>query len=324
VIERSGGLLIIRLASFGRIFSQPLTPIFSFWFRRLKYDIVHLHLPNPLAVVFYLLAHPGGRLIVSYHGDIVRQRFASVFLTPLFTRLLRKAEVIVVSSENLINASSFLKKFRDKCSVIPYGIDIDRFRPSLKDKEEARKIREIASQPVILFVGRLVYYKGLKYLIKAMSDINARLLIVGTGPLGYRLKLLARLAGVSNKITWLGEVADERLPVYYNACDLFVLPSCSNSESFGLVILEAHACGKPVVSTNLPTGVTFSNLHEDTGLVVPSKDPQGLREAMQKLLLSEELRGFYGSNGRIRVEREFTKEMASAKFLTLYNAMSNN
>lgn len=317
-IESSLNVTIIRLASVGKVFSQPLTLSLFFWLRRSSSDIVHIHLPNPLAMIFYLLTSPRGKLIVSYHNDIIRQRTLMVFLKPMVIKLLRRAQAIVVTSENLINSSDILRMFRYKCYVVPHGIDADRFKVTPEIKDQAEKIKEKVKQPVVLFVGRLVYYKGLKYLFQAMKEIEAVLMIVGSGSEGLKLKILAKRLKVDKKILWLGEVSDEMLPVYYQACDLFVLPSCANSESFGLVILEAHSFGKPVVSTNLPTGVTFTNLHQKTGLVVPSQDSDSLKEAVNSLLASKELRDKFGGYARERVRDKFTKEKMAKEIARVY------
>lgn len=322
VIERTRNSTVVRLANFGRIFSQPLTPAYFFWLRSLKCDIVHLHLPHPLAMLSYLAASPRAKLIVSYHNDIIRPRWAGSLLRPLLIRVLKRASVIVVASGNLINSSGFLMRFREKCTIIPYGIDIGRFKVTPGLLEESRTVRDSINKPIILFVGRLVYYKGLKYLIKAMKDIDAKLIIIGDGDEKNKLKLYSSLQGVNDKILWLGRVPDDLLPAYYHACDIFVLPSCYNSESFGLVILEAHACAKPVVSTNLPTGVSFANLHEKTGLVVSAGSSPALAGALNHLLGSRELREAYGANGRLRVEREFGKEIMAQRFLNLYGAIN--
>src|SRR3989338_11311684 len=214
-IEFVEGVKVVRAASWGSLFSQPLSPGIFFWFRRIKADIIHLHLPNPLAGFFYLLANPGSRLIISYHSDILRQNIFRFIYLPFLKRLLNRAEVIVVTSQNLLNNS--------------------------------------------LLLGRLVYYKGLEYLIRAMRGIEAKLVIIGKGPLGPKLRRLACITGVKDKIVWLGAVSDEELKAYYLASDMLVLPSCQNSEAFGLVILEAQAFAKPVISTNLPTGISFIN-----------------------------------------------------------------
>ncbi len=321
-IEKMKDVTIVRLANFGKIFSQPITPTLPFWIKNETADIVHLHMPNPLAMISYLIASPPGKLVVSYHNDIIRQKGAMVFLRPFVLKLLEKACAIVVTSENLINGSDILKRFRAKCRVIPHGIDITRFELTPEILNESRKVKNRINKPVILFVGRLVSYKGLGYLIKAMRDIDAKLLIIGTGPQELQLRILARILNVRGRIEWLGDVPDEKLSIYYNACDLFVLPSCANSESFGLVILEAHAARKPVVSTDLPTGVTFTNLNEVTGCVVPPRDSLALAQAINRLLGSKDLKERYGENGRERAKNEFSKEMMAERFLTLYSTIS--
>jgi rhamnosyl/mannosyltransferase len=324
VLEKTDRAIIIRLANFGILFSQPVTLTLPFWLRRIRADIIHLHLPNPLAVIFYLLVSPKAKLVVSYHNDVIRQRMFMYFLNPLVNRVLERAQVIVATSQNMIDNSRILKRFSDKCCVIPHGIDTERFSDNCSYAKKADAIRNSVKGPVLLFVGRLVYYKGLEYLIRAMKNIDAGLVIVGNGPYKKRLRLLAKTCAVEHKIFWEGEVSDELLPAYYHACDLFVLPSCAESESFGLVILEAHAAGKPVISTDLPTGVTFTNLHQNTGLVVPPRDSEALAENIRALLDSAGLRRKYGESGRMRVEREFVKEIMTERFLTLYNAINNN
>lgn len=318
VIERDNGLSIIRLANFGKIFSQPITPTLAFWLKRARSDIIHLHLPNPLAMISYLIISPKGKLIISYHNDIVRQKWSDLFLRPLLLKILDKADSIIVTSENLINSSPILKKFRAKCRVIPYGIDVNRFNPTSHILERAEKIKTDIDKPIILFVGRMVYYKGLKYLIRAMRNIDAKLLIIGKGPLEFKLKQLAKKLGVDNKILWLGQISDEELPAYYYSCDLLVLPSCEKSESFGLVLLEAQACGRPVISTDLPTGVTFTNLHQKTGLVVAPKNDKSLTQAINTLLKNPDLRQVYGQNGRDRVRAIFNKEVMAERIFEAY------
>jgi glycosyltransferase involved in cell wall biosynthesis len=323
-VTENNGLTVVRLANFGSIFSQPVVPGIFFWLRRLKADIVHLHLPNPLGMISYLISCPRTKLVVSYHSDVIRQKHIMLLLNPVLKFVLRKAEVIVVTSDNLINSSSLLQEFRCKCRVIPHGVDINNFELNKDELAKAETIRRGINKPLVLFVGRLVYYKGLEYLIRAMKKTEAQLVIVGTGPQKEKLLALAKNMKLEKKISWTGEISDERLRLLYAACDLFVLPSCYNSESFGLVILEAHAAGKPVVSTDLPTGVTFANLHNHTGLVVPCKDSEALAGAINQLIFSADLRQEYGSQARQRVKKEFSKELVSQKLLTLYNTISNN
>lgn len=253
-IEKDDGIDIHRIASLGSLFSVPLTLSLPFWLRRQKVDILHFHLPNPLSVLSYFLCRPKGKIVVSYHSDIVNRRLLVSLFNPFLIRFLKRAEAIIVTSENLINNSSILKKFKDKCKVIPTGIDLSRFQVGEDVFKKAERIRQIYGAPLILFVGRLVYFKGLEYLLKAMKNIEARLLIVGNGPLKNKLKRQTKRLEICDKIIWIGEIENEKIaPYYYYACDVFVLPSSIRAESFGIVQLEAFACGKPVVSINLPT-----------------------------------------------------------------------
>ena len=317
-VEKHEGVGVFRIASLGSFFSVPLSWSMPFWLKKVNAEILHFHLPNPLSVISYFLSQPRGKIIVSYHSDIVKQRFLAFLFNPLLIKFLKKAEAIIVTSDNLIKNSLILKQFRDKCRIIPHGIDVDRFQSDKNVLDKAEEIRQKYGTPLILFVGRLVYYKGLEYLLKAMQDIEARLLVVGGGPLKNKLKRLAVRYGVSDKITWVGELRDEELVCYYYACDVFVLPSNIRSESFGIVQLEAFACGKPVVSTNLPTGVPFVNLHHQTGLIVPPSSSQALAYAINKLLVSPELRKIYGENGKERVRKEFNKEKMAEEVLRVY------
>ncbi|OGX23092.1 MAG: hypothetical protein A3K54_04520 [Omnitrophica WOR_2 bacterium RBG_13_44_8] len=319
-LEKYDGINVYRLARLGNFFSLPLTLSLPFWLKRQEADILHFHLPNPLSVLSYFLSRPKGRVVVSYHSDIVKQRFFLPLIKPLLIRFLKKAETIIVTSENIIEDSLILKKFRDKCKVIPCGIDLSRFRPDSEVLKKAEEIKQKYGKPLILFVGRLVYYKGLEYLIKAMQEIEAKLLIVGDGPLRNKLQRLAGHLGVGGKIIWIGEIENEKIAAYYYACDIFVLPSNIKAESFGIVQVEAFACGKPVVSTNLPTGVPFVNLHGKTGLVVPPGNSSALADAINRLLGSSQLCKIYGQNARERVEKEFTKEGMADAVLKVYRA----
>lgn len=320
-IEKDNGADIYRLASLGHLFSLPLTFSMPLWLKRQKADILHFHLPNPLAVFSYFISRPKGKIVVSYHSDIVRQRFFTFLFNPFLIRFLKKADAIIVTSENLIKNSLILGRFRDKCQVIPHGIDLRQFKPNKETLKKAEEIRQRCGSPLILFVGRLVYYKGLEYLLEAMKDIKARLLIVGEGPLKNRLKRKAFRLAISDKVIWIGEIKNEEIAPYYYACDVFVLPSSIRAESFGIVQLEAFACEKPVISTNLPTGVLFVNLNNKTGLIVPPRNSCALAYATNRILASPQLRKIYGRNGRERVREKFTKEKMREEVLKLYDTI---
>jgi len=319
-IERKDKYTVIKSASLGRILSSVHLGLATpWWWLRTKNDIVHFHFPSPIAEIYCLALYPRKQpLIVSYHADITGYNKALFFYSPILKKFLKRADRIIVSSPAILERSPFLRKFKNKCAIIPPGIDIGRFRLSDKNKQASLKLREKFPGRLLLFVGRLVAYKGLDYLIKAMENIDATLLIVGDGPEKSKLKSLVKKLGIDKRIFFIGKVIDEELPAYYYACDMFVLPSINDKEEFGLVQLEAHACGKPVVSTALPTGVSFANINGLSGLVVPPKSAQDLARAINKLLGNEGLRQQLGRQAKERVELKFNRKIMAQNILDIY------
>ncbi len=319
--ETVNGVPVTRVPSWAVVQSAPIAPGFYREIRKSQADIYHLHFPNPIGEIAYLGAGAPGKLVVTYHADLVRQKMLLRFYGPIIKRLLDRADMIMASSPNLIKKSPWLADVQDKCRVVPFAIDLSPFQPNDYIRTKAREIREHTGSPLILFVGRLVYYKGLEWLIRAMADVEANLVIVGEGALRPDLKKLAAELGVTERIHFVGAVSDEDLPAYYHACDLFALPSIAESEAFGFVQLEAHACGKPVVSTDLPTGVPYANLNETTGLIVPPKDSQALAAALNRLLVDDDLRRRLGEQAKNRVESEFSLEAMAGEIMRAYTEL---
>jgi glycosyltransferase involved in cell wall biosynthesis len=320
-VHEQCGVPVTRVASLGKLFSSSLTPSFPHWLSKISADLVHVHMPNPIAEISYLMTGRNRPLIAHFHSDIVRQKSLLRAYAPILESFYRRANCIVVPTPNHISVSSFVSRFRKKCVVVPFGISLAKFDLT---ESLAAKMRQLQSSiPVILFVGRLVYYKGLEYLIHAMKELPAQLWIIGTGPLEARLKQLTAQLQLQEKISFLGEISERDLPAYFHACEIFALPSVANSEMFGMVQLEAMACCKPVVSTNIPTGVPWVNQHGITGLVVPPGDSAALAQAMRNLLESRALREEMGHAGRSRVEAEFTIAKMVQRMLDLYRSALN-
>ena len=170
----------------------------------------------------------------------------------------------------------------------------------------------------MLFVGRLVRYKGLDVLLRALPGLEVRTVIAGDGPLRGPLELMARQLGLEGRVQFAGRVSDEELLAWYHACDMLVLPSVSRQEAFGMVQLEAMLCGRPVVSTDLRTGVPWVNQHEQTGLVVRTGDVASLRGAIERLIRNPELRARLGDAGRARVLAMFTADRMCGATVSLY------
>lgn len=210
-----------------------------------------------------------------------------------------------------------MRRFRDKCVVIPLGIDMRKFDGKACG-EEIAAIRSRWGGRIVLFVGRLTPYKGVSYLLDAMEGVSGQLLIVGKGELERPLRGQAARKNLSARVNFLGELGEKEMVRFLHACDLLVLPSITRNEAFGVVQLEAMACGKPVVSTRLETGVEYVNQHGKTGLIVPPGDSKALAEAIDGLLRNEELRRKMGAEGRKRVAKKFTKERMAQETLKLY------
>ena len=281
-------------------------------------DIVHLHEPNPVATLSVLVSKIPGRLIVSWHGDIVRQRFVLPFLKPLHAHTLRRASAICVQTAALIDHSYALPGFRNKCKVLPTGIDLDPFTAANLDLAAQEELRMQAGSRYVLATGRMASYKGFDVLLRALAGTKIHAVIAGEGPERTSLMQLRDQLGLTRQVWFPGSVSENRLQALYAACDVFVLPSINNSETFGLVQLEAMACGKPVINTSLPTGVPEVSLHNLTGLTVPPGDSEALGAAIALLMQDASLRERLGRAARKRVETTYSSQAVIVALEKIY------
>jgi rhamnosyl/mannosyltransferase len=298
-VKEAAGVRVIRAARLATVASTPLTLSLPLHLARQRPHITHLHFPYPVGeTAHYLLGH-SRHTVLTYHSDVVRQARLLALYRPLMERVLRLVERIIVATPNYLATSPTLQAHRAKCVIVPYGIARDRFLDV--PPEQGRLLRgRFGGGPLLLFVGVLRYYKGLRYLIEAMPAIAARLLIVGEGPMGEALRAQARELGLGDKVQFLGAATDEELPSLYRAADVFVLPASERSESYGIVQLEAMSSGLPVVCTELGTGTSFVNRDGESGLVVPPRDSQALACAINTLLHDETLRRRLGQGALVR------------------------
>jgi rhamnosyl/mannosyltransferase len=314
------GVRVTRVPELGRLASAPVNLSFPFWLKRLgkDSDVLHFHFPNPTGELSYLLSGLNRKVVVTYHSDIVRQARLGKLYKPFLIKFLEKVKVIIATSPHYVNSSKVLGQFQKKCKVIPLGIDLGRFTPQGEETVHIEVIRRRYGSRIALFVGKLRYYKGLHVLIEAMKRVDGRLLLIGSGPLERDLRTQVTAAGLNDKIFFLGELLDRDVVHYFQACDVFVLPAVLRSEAFGMVLLEAMACGKPVISTELRTGTSFVNQHEETGLVVQASDPTALAEALTYLLDHPEVGRRYGKAGKERVATHFSKEEMIERTIATY------
>jgi rhamnosyl/mannosyltransferase len=312
---------VTRVASLGKLFSCSMAPSYPLWARRFDPDLIHVHLPNPLAELSAIMADRDIPVVAQFHSDVVRQRNLLKLYGPFLEAFYRRASCIVVPTPRHIEISRFVSKYREKCRVVPFGVPVSRFDLDETGRKKADELRDGLSS--VLCVGRLVSYKGVEFLIRALEGIKVRLWIIGTGPLDGSLRNLAQEKGLSDRVEFLGHVSDQDLVAYYHACDVFVLPSVTNAEMFGVVQLEAMACRKPVISTNLPTGVSWVNQHGKTGYVVPPGNAEELAKGIRQLVGNPRLREEMGEAGRLRVEQHFTSTKMAESMLQLYHEMLN-
>lgn len=309
------GFPVTQLATPLTLRSATICPAIPLTIRASKADLVHLHMPNPFGAAAYLASGHKGPLIVTWHFDVVRQRLMNKLLKPLFKRILSQAWAVIATSPNIAQSSEVLQGFSDRVRVIPYGIDYEPY--SHRRDSEVAAIRQRYGSRIVLGVGRLIYYKGFQYLLSAMSEVDAKLLIVGDGPLREELQRQVQAEGTTNRVEFIGEKTPEQLIPLYQACDVFVLSSV-RGEAFGIVQLEAMAAGKPVINTMLDSGVPFVSRDHESGYTVPPRDFKELAKAINRLLDDEPLRTRYGRQGRLRVQQEFSVRKMTQATLKLY------
>lgn len=311
-VKRINDVEIVKASSLGIFFSMPVSFSFPFYLKELSRDrdILLFHMPFPLADIAYQWSRiKGKKIVIWWHSDIVKQKILFYFYRPFLISFLKKADKIIVATPRHIDSSEILKNFRSRCAVIPYAVDPQTYILSAAIVEKVHEIKSMYGSEIVLFVGRLIYYKGVEYLIRAMKSVEASLVVIGDGPLRESLLSLAKGMGIAHKVHFLGNgLSDAEMVAYYHACDVFVLPSVEITEGFGIVQLEAMACGKPVVNTNLPTGVPCVSLDNETGYTVPVRDPEALSQAINKILLNDETKQKFGANALKRVSDEFTMD----------------
>jgi rhamnosyl/mannosyltransferase len=319
-LESYDGVTVQRLRTWFSLAGTPFYPDLAAAIRYARPDVLHVHLPNPVAAAACLGSGYRGPLVVTYHSDVVRQRLLNHIYNPLVHRLLDRCSGIIVSSPNYLFSSPVLGRHADRCRIIPLGIRSEEF--SAPDPPAAGHEWERRSPRIILGVGRLVYYKGFECLVRAMESVDARLVLVGDGPLRKPLERIAAGLGILHKVEFAGNVSHSELVALYHAAAIFVLPSVARSEAFGIVQLEAMAAGKPVINTSLQSGVPFVSRHEETGLTVAPGHAMAMATAINRLLGDPAACSAFGAAARARVQRLFHVRQMAQKTLQLYEAVT--
>ncbi len=304
------GVFFNRAGYFFEFASNTFSFDFLLKLSKVNTDIIIYHMPFIFAVLCHFTAKPKyKKMIVCYHSDIVGYDNIMKPFWKMYKNFLDTADIIHVQSPQMLE-SPFIGEFKNKTAVIPYLTDTN-IKCNIQNVNKIKE--EYHNKKIIFALGRLVKYKGFEYLIEAVKNVeNAVLLLGGTGPLGKDFKTYINKNNLDAKVKLLGRVDDLVLQDYYEACDIFVLPSSMPSETFAVVQLEAMKYSKPVINTNLNTGVNYVSVDGETGLTVEARNPAQLAGAINKLINDDNMRLQYGKNARKRAENLFDlKKMKS-------------
>lgn len=328
----SGGPRTVRLNPHGSIFAvrtlrkmyaTMISPAMIWRLRRIadRYDIIHIHHPDPMAALALRLSGFRGKVVLHWHSDILRQKKLLRLFRPLQDWLIARADTIVGTSPAYIAHSPWLTGVQHKCVCVPIGI-----RPiPMPDVEKVEALRDsFPGKKIVLALGRLVGYKGFEFLVDSAQYLPDDYVIVigGDGPLRESLQQRIDSQHLGDKVKLAGFVADEDLPVYFYASSLFCLSSVERTEAFGVVQIEAMSCGMPVIATEIPgSGVAWVNAHGRSGLNVPPRNPVALAAAIVAATASANMHRTYRRGARLRYEEIFTETDMLDNILNVYNTI---
>ncbi|MEZ5909533.1 MAG: glycosyltransferase [Hyphomicrobiaceae bacterium] len=321
--ESQPGYRLVRAGTWATVASQPLSPAMLREVLAERYDLIHLHVPNVLGLALVSAFSRGARIVVTHHADMVGFGLAGRIAAAIYRRMLRRCEVVTVLSLKNRDLAEDVRGVDVPFAALPLAIDPARYAETETVREHAAHLRRtFAADGSVLFafVGRLVPYKGLDVLVEAMRHVEgARCLIAGDGKERESLQAAAAAAGVADRMVFLGAVDEDMKIGLLRAADAFVLPSISTAEAFGIVQVEAQLCGLPIVTTDLPTGVTDVTRHEETGLVVPPGDAALLAAAMRRLVADAAFRRRLGAGGLARAQGNYVPDAVRRTAFEIYD-----
>ncbi len=322
---------VYRVPCYGSLMYAPVSPGFPLVLNKFIHtfhpQILHLHLPNTSA--FWAMTLACARRIpwvVHWHSDVVpseidrRLAVAYRLYRPVEQRLLQRTQTIVATSPSYLATSEALTPWRDKCRVVPLGLDAMRLKiPAEALKKWAEGIWQ-QKHIRVLAIGRLTYYKGHEVLIRAAAHVpGIRVLIVGEGDRKERLQSLIKELGLAERVELSGFMEETKLQALLASCDCLCLPSVERTEAFGLVLLEAMRYAKPVVASDVAgSGIGWVVTHGETGFLVPPGDASGLARALQAMAEKQHLRKSMGRAAKEQFNNFFQIDQVARKVISLY------
>lgn len=281
-------------------------------------DVINYHFPWPFMDLVHFASALNKPSVVTYHSDIIRQKHLLKLYRPLMERFLASADRIVAASPNYLHTSDVLQQFQEKTRVITYGLNKAGYPQP--DGLRMNRWRQQLGDKFFLFVGVMRYYKGLHILLDALKQADYPTVIVGAGPLELKLRAQAATLGLRN-IHFVGRLDDEDKVALLQLSYAFVFPSHLRSEAFGISLLEGAMYGKPLISSEIGTGTSFINIHNETGLVVPPSNPHAFSEAMRTLWENPERAAAMGVKAEARYRQLFTADVMGRKWTELYQEL---
>lgn len=323
-VDLVDGVPVIRVRTHLKIRSQSISAFYTYKLKKVirefKPDVILFHAPNPFVARSLLRCHYKGKLVVFHHADIVKQKFLKKLVKPYVNSLYNKAYKIIVTSQNYLDNSEDLTRFKDKCTVIPLSYRNDNVMVHHYEDGAIEKIRNEYTKPIAIFTGRHVEYKGLEYAIKAFTNINdMTFLVAGIGPLSNKLR---KMAESNQNIHFIGMLSHKLYRLYLNSADFFIFPSHRKNEAFGICLVEALAAGKPAITFNLKgSAVNWINLNGITGIECENENVEQLASAINKLKSDEALRLKLGENAKKRTRELFSYEKFKINIIDFFEKL---
>lgn len=314
---------ITATSTFGTVASTPVSPAFPLRLHRIakNFDVVVNHAPFPLADMAIAAGFPKHvGLIIYWHAEIIGRAFLKRVVRPFIDAALHRADRIIICHESLLEHSPALQPHKSRVQVVPFGTELEFDGPGSFAHDKQFRIAQIhLKHPrLVVFVGRLVGYKGIDVLIEAIGKIGADLIIIGEGPLKDCLVEKSQRLGLANRVFFLGHVAREDVSLYLRAAKALALPSISAAEAFGIVQIEAMAAGCPVVNTDLATAVPHIARNGLEAITVRPQDPDELANALRTILDDPSLRARLSTAARKRAIAEYSAEVFRARMEAIY------
>ena len=282
-------------------------------------DVIHYQFPWPFADLLALTRQSNSKpYIVSYQSDVIRQNVLNKLYRPLMNRFLAKASSVVATSQKYIASSSVLSNLKQPPEFIANGINKELDPASFQ--QERKEYEKIYGQNFFLFLGVFRYYKGLNYLLEAAKHTGLKLVIAGDGPETEVLHRFVEENSITN-VYFLGYVSEQQKHALIDISKALFLPSSERSEAYGMVLLEAARQGTPMISTELGSGTSYINAHNETGLVVSAKSSAQLAAAMQDMVENVEMVKLMSIAAKKRFNNHFTSERMGKRYAELYSSL---